>query len=104
MTDLLDYVVEAHGGLNRWNELETVSAHLAQHGVTWEMVGHKACSTTFTSRHACMRSGCRTIRSARPAGACSLPNASRSRLTTELWSRHWTSRGPRSPARPRGRR
>ena len=41
MTDLLDFVVEAHGGLKRWDELETVSAHLIQSGVTWEMVGQK---------------------------------------------------------------
>ena len=41
MTDLLDFVVEAHGGLERWDELETVSAHLIQGGVTWEMVGQK---------------------------------------------------------------
>ena len=41
MTDLLDYVVEAHGGLKRWNELETVSARLIQGGVTWEMKGQK---------------------------------------------------------------
>jgi hypothetical protein len=41
MTDLVDLVVEAHGGLKRWSELDVVSAHLAQSGVTWEMVGHK---------------------------------------------------------------
>ena len=41
MTDLLDYAVEAHGGLKRWNELETVSARLIQGGVTWEMKGQK---------------------------------------------------------------
>jgi len=41
MTDLLDFVVEAHGGLKRWDEVETVSAHLIQGGVTWEMVGQK---------------------------------------------------------------
>ena len=41
MTDLLDFTVAAHGGLNRWNELETVSAHLIQGGVTWEMKGQK---------------------------------------------------------------
>ena len=41
MTDLLDFVVEAHGGLKRWDELDTVSAHLIQGGVTWEMVGQK---------------------------------------------------------------
>lgn len=41
MTDLLDFVVEAHGGLKRWDELDTVSAHLIQAGVAWEMVGQK---------------------------------------------------------------
>jgi hypothetical protein len=41
MTELLDLVVQAHGGLKRWDELETVSAHLIQGGVTWEMVGQK---------------------------------------------------------------
>ena len=41
MTGLLDFVVEAHGGLKRWDELETVSAHPIQGGVTWEMVGQK---------------------------------------------------------------
>ena len=41
MADLLDFVVEAHGGLKRWGELQTVSAHLIQGGVTWEMVGQK---------------------------------------------------------------
>ena len=39
MTDLLDFVVEAHGGRKRWNELKSVSAHLIQGGVTWEMKG-----------------------------------------------------------------
>jgi hypothetical protein len=41
MTHLLDHVMEAHGGLKRWNELETVSAHLIQGGATWEMMGQK---------------------------------------------------------------
>jgi hypothetical protein len=41
MADLLDYLVEARGGLKRWNELESVSAHLRQGGVTWEMKGQK---------------------------------------------------------------
>src|SRR5260370_31427547 len=50
MTALLDYVVGAHGGLNRWNELETVSAHLAQDGVTWEMVGHHMSGSTKAAR------------------------------------------------------
>jgi len=37
MTDLLDELVDAHGGLGRWNELQTVSAHLRQGGVVWEL-------------------------------------------------------------------
>ncbi len=40
-TDRLDHVVEANGGLQRWNELDTVSARLAQGDVTWEMVSQK---------------------------------------------------------------
>jgi hypothetical protein len=41
MTDRLDHVVEANGGLQHWNELSTVSARLAQCDVTWEMVSQK---------------------------------------------------------------
>jgi hypothetical protein len=41
MTDLLEKLVDAHGGLDRWNELETVSAHLIQGGITWELKGQK---------------------------------------------------------------
>ena len=41
MTDLLDKVVEAYGGLTRWNELETVSAHLIQGGVLWSVKGQE---------------------------------------------------------------
>ena len=33
MTDLLETVIEAHGGLERWNQLDNVSARLAQGGV-----------------------------------------------------------------------
>jgi hypothetical protein len=52
MNDLLDYLVQAHGGLKRWNELDSVSAHLIQGGVTWEMKGQKgACSTTSRRDH-----------------------------------------------------
>ena len=40
-TDLLDYVVEAHGGLKLWNELETVSARLIQGGVLWAVKGQQ---------------------------------------------------------------
>jgi hypothetical protein len=39
MSELLDLVLEAHGGLARWKELTTLSAHLAQGGVFWAMKG-----------------------------------------------------------------
>jgi len=39
MTDLLDHLVEGHGGLKRWHELQTVTAHLAQGGVRWALKG-----------------------------------------------------------------
>jgi hypothetical protein len=32
MSDLLEAVIEAHGGLERWNQLETISARLVQGG------------------------------------------------------------------------
>lgn len=40
MTDLLDFVIEAHGGLERWNELDAVSARLVQGGALWGIKGH----------------------------------------------------------------
>jgi hypothetical protein len=39
MSDLLEAVIEAHGGLERWNQLETISARLAQGGVLWALKG-----------------------------------------------------------------
>jgi hypothetical protein len=39
MSDLLDFVIEAHGGLERWNELDTVSARLVQSGALWGVKG-----------------------------------------------------------------
>jgi hypothetical protein len=30
MTDLLETVIEAHGGLERWNQMDAVSARLVQ--------------------------------------------------------------------------
>jgi hypothetical protein len=39
MRDLLESVIEAHGGLKRWNELETGSAHLQNGGALWLMKG-----------------------------------------------------------------
>ena len=39
-TDLLDKVIEAHGGLQRWNQLDEVSARLIQGGVLWGNLVH----------------------------------------------------------------
>lgn len=39
MTDLLDELVVAHGGLKRWDELQTVTAHLTQGGAVWALKG-----------------------------------------------------------------
>lgn len=40
MNDLLALTIEAHGGLARWNELKTLSAHLTQGGILWGLKGH----------------------------------------------------------------
>jgi hypothetical protein len=39
MSDLLETVIEAHGGLERWNEFDSVSARLIQGGVLWPFKG-----------------------------------------------------------------
>jgi hypothetical protein len=40
MSDLATSVIEAHGGLDRWSKLTTVSARLLQGGVLWKLKGH----------------------------------------------------------------
>jgi hypothetical protein len=40
MANLLDEVIDAHGGLDRWNQLDQVRAHLIQGGVVWALKGH----------------------------------------------------------------
>jgi hypothetical protein len=39
MSDLLQTAIEAHGGLERWNQLSSVSARLIQGGVLWPFKG-----------------------------------------------------------------
>jgi hypothetical protein len=39
MKSLLQRVLEAHGGLKRWQEFKTVSAHLQQAGALWALKG-----------------------------------------------------------------
>ncbi len=41
MTDLLETVIEAHGGLTRRTQLETVSARLIQGGALWALKGQQ---------------------------------------------------------------
>src|SRR6478736_5389650 len=41
MSDLLETVIEAHGGLERWNQLDAVSARLSQSGAEWTLKGHE---------------------------------------------------------------
>jgi hypothetical protein len=41
MNALLEEVVTAHGGLGRWNQLQSVRAHLHQGGVFWGLKGHQ---------------------------------------------------------------
>jgi hypothetical protein len=40
MASLLDKVIDAHGGMARWNQLEEVHAHLSQDGAIWALKGH----------------------------------------------------------------
>jgi hypothetical protein len=39
VTDLLERVIEAHGGLERWNQLDSVAARLVQGGALWAVKG-----------------------------------------------------------------
>jgi hypothetical protein len=39
MNDLAKFAIEAHGGLDRWRQLKTVSARLLQGGVLWALKG-----------------------------------------------------------------
>ena len=39
MSDLATIAMNAHGGLDRWRRLKTVSAHLLQGGVLWKLKG-----------------------------------------------------------------
>jgi hypothetical protein len=41
MSDLLDTVIEAHGGLERWSQLDAVSARLLQGGALWALKGQQ---------------------------------------------------------------
>jgi hypothetical protein len=40
MNTLVERTIEAHGGLKRWNELGSVTAHLDEDGALWGLKGH----------------------------------------------------------------
>src|SRR6478609_9969428 len=40
-SELLDTVIDAHGGLERWNQLDAVSARLLQSGAEWALKGQE---------------------------------------------------------------
>ncbi|MEV0070538.1 hypothetical protein [Amycolatopsis sp. NPDC050768] len=50
MSDLLDIAVEAHGGLKRWNELNSVTAHLSNGGVVFPLKGQAGLLDDITVR------------------------------------------------------
>jgi hypothetical protein len=39
LSDLATYAIDAHGGLDRWNRLKSVTAHLMTGGVLWALKG-----------------------------------------------------------------
>jgi hypothetical protein len=47
MSDLLDFALEAHGGLKRWNEFQTLRADLSIAGAIWEV---KHCPGLLTDK------------------------------------------------------
>ena len=40
MNTLAKRTIEAHGGIKRWNELTSVTAHLDEDGALWGLKGH----------------------------------------------------------------
>ena len=39
MNELTELTIRAHGGMKRWGQFETVSAHLVQGGALWALKG-----------------------------------------------------------------
>jgi hypothetical protein len=72
MSDLLETVIEAHGGLERWNQLNSVSARLIQGGALWALKGQQGVLDDVHITASLHESGSHTIRSALPIDeACS---------------------------------
>ena len=108
MTDLLETVIEAHGGLERWTELDSVSARLVQGGALWALKGHAGVLDDVFVRASLHEERESHHRSVPLTGAARLSrSASPSRPPPVISSRYWSSRGPRSPVtswRPHGPR
>jgi hypothetical protein len=51
LSDLLETVIEAHGGLERWGQLDAVSARLVQGGALWGLKGQQGGSDGLFRRH-----------------------------------------------------
>jgi hypothetical protein len=47
MTDLLDMVVAAHGGLERWSAVQTIDVALSITGVVWYVKGRPRAGTNL---------------------------------------------------------
>lgn len=75
MTDVLETVIEAHGGLERWNQLDAVTAWLVRGEPSGASRAMRRSSMTSSSGQACTRSRCRTICSALPTREARSPRS-----------------------------
>ena len=50
MNELAELTIKTHGGLKRWGQFESVSAHLDQGGALWALKGQAG-----TLDHTCFR-------------------------------------------------
>ena len=57
MNDLLKLAVEAHGGLDRWNQLKTLTANISVTGALWHLKGKPDILKGISSRLLCTGSG-----------------------------------------------
>lgn len=67
MSDLIDLVVDAHGGIDRWQQARTVSADIHVYGGFWgykgqpDLLGHESVVAAVHQQHIELRSEGRTI-------------------------------------------
>ena len=41
MQDLLELAIDAHGGIQKWEQFKEVSAHMKLSGILWKLLGHE---------------------------------------------------------------